>query len=141
MQPNTNRFTKIGAEGAVLAADATEWEAVLDTKTGLMWSLETKKVTSYDKAEGAIKKIKAAGFDDWRLPNVDELFGLADRTRVSPAIDTDFFPDTESDWFWSSTLYAGSPSDYAWGVNFSYGNAFWSCRSYYGFVRAVRVGQ
>ena len=136
-----NPFTKIGADGSVLPADAAEWEAVLDNRTGLMWSLETTKVANYSKCEAAVKKIKAAGFEDWRLPTVDELFGLADRTRVSPAIDTDFFPDTECDWFWSSTPYAESPGDCAWGVYFSYGGALWDGHSSGGFVRAVRVGQ
>lgn len=135
-----SRFSKIGADGAVLPAEATKWEAVLDSKTGLMWSVETKKVPNWNKAESAVKKIAAAGFDDWRLPTVDELFGLADRTRFSPAIDVDMFPDTASDWFWTSTPYAASPGDCAWGVGFGGGLASWGDRSYDAAVRAVRVG-
>jgi hypothetical protein len=137
----TNRFVKIGADGAVLDAAATEWEAVLDNRTGLMWALEPKKVKNYKGLEAAIKKVKAGGFDDWRLPTVEELFLLADRTRISPAIDTDFFPDTPSDWFWSSTPYANSPGYCAWDVYFYGGYANWSGHGGSGFVRAVRVGQ
>lgn len=62
------RFTKIGADGKPLPADAKEWEVVADSKTGRMWTVETKKVASHGKAAAAAKKMTAAGFDDWRLP-------------------------------------------------------------------------
>ncbi len=134
------RFSKIGADGAVLPSDATEWEAVLDSKTGLMWSVEIKKVANWKKATATVKKIKAAGFGDWRMPSVEELFLLADHTRVDPAIDMDYFPNTPSDWFWSSTPWARSPDDCAWLVYFLVGYAGWNYQYFSGFVRAVRVG-
>lgn len=136
-----NRYSKIGADGAVLAADASEWEAVLDNKTGLMWAVETKKAANWKTAQKVPAKIKAAGFDDWRMPTVEELFLLADRTKVDPAIDSDFFPDTPSDWFWTSTPFANSPGDCAWVVIFSLGSTYWNFHNNGGFVRAVRVGQ
>jgi len=135
------RFSKVGPQGAVLAADAATWVAVLDNTTGLMWSLQATKVDNWKDAEAAAKKVKAAGFCDWRLPTVEELFALAERTRHDPAIDEGFFPDTASDWFWSSTPWSGSPSGCAWGVFFYGGGACWGGRDYSGFVRAVRVGQ
>jgi len=138
---SATRFTKIGADGAVLDRSATEWDAVLDNRTGLMWPVKATKVPNWKKAEAAAAKCRAAGFDDYRLPTVDELFALADRTRYSPSIDTDYFPDCPSDWFWSSTPYALSPGGYAWVVFFYDGFAFYAYRSYVGFVRAVRVGQ
>lgn len=135
------RYIKIGSAGEQLPRDAASWVAVLDTTTGLMWSVETKKVANWKKAGGAAKKIKAAGFDDWRLPSRNELITLTDLTRINPAIDTDFFPDTPNDWFWSTTPYASSPSGCAWYVGFGGGDANWGGQSYDGFVRAVRVGQ
>jgi len=135
------RFTKIGADGSVLPPEATAWEAVLDNKTGLMWSLETKEVSKWQDAEGAAKSIKAAGFEDWQLPTVEQLFPLADRTRVDPAIDTDFFPGCPSDWFWTSTADCESPGVYAWRVGFCNGLSFRGGQFNSGFVRAVRVGQ
>ncbi len=135
------RFVKIGTDGSVLDPPSTEWTAVLDNKTGLMWALETTEVGNWSKAEAAAKAVRASGFADWRLPTVEELFGLADRTRHDPAIDTDFFPGTPSDWFWCSTPHAGSPSGFAWGVDFDDGDTDCGSRSGSGFVRAVRVGQ
>jgi uncharacterized protein DUF1566 len=136
-----SRYTKIGTDGKPLPADAETWEAVADSKTGLMWTVEEKKVSSQQKAEAAAKKMTTGGFDDWRLPSVEELFPLPDRTKSDPAIDTAFFPKCKSDWYWTSTLYAPSPGDYAWYVNFSNGNANYYDRDSYGFVRTVRGGQ
>ena len=134
------RFVKIGANGERLAPDALEWAAVLDDRAGLIWSANdvTKKDVPHKKAEQAVAKLELAGFADWRLPTVEELFLLADRTRRQPAIDTAFFPTCRSDWYWTSTPWAGSPADVAWIVGFFYGGAGGYHRDYDGFVRAVR---
>jgi hypothetical protein len=113
---------------------------VTDTRSGLTWSKATlcdEEVTQH-QAEKICAELDLAGHTDWRLPTVDELFALADRTRYSPAIDDEAFPNTQSDWYWTSTVTAWS-SGCAWFVCFNYGSA-----SYYlrdddsAFVRAVR---
>jgi hypothetical protein len=134
------RFIKIGEDGALLAPDESEWEAVLDTRTNLMWSREVLPRMSFKKALDAPEKLTAAGFKDWRLPTVEELFCLADRTKYGPAIDTAFFPDTPSAWFWSSTVDASS-SGCAWVVYFGYGSSGWYRQGSGAHVRAVRSGQ
>ena len=134
------RFTKVSPTGLLLPADAAEWVAVLDTKTNLMWDAKARAVEGFQAAQAVPGTLSVARFTDWRMPTVEELFCLADRTRLRPAIDTDFFPDTPNDWFWSSTVDADSPSDYAWLVDFGYGNSNWFHRDDEGFVRAVRDG-
>ena len=104
-----------------------------------MWAVEVLKRLTFKKALKAPEKLVTAGFKDWRLPTVEELFLLADRTRHSPAIDTDFFPDTPSDWFWSSTVAASSPSDCAWFVYFYGGHSGWDDQDNEACVRAVRA--
>lgn len=136
-----SRFTKIGADGAKLDDAAKEWVAALDNTTGLLWSVEETKRLTWKKASAAVAKMDAAGFTDWRLPTVEELFLLADRTKHSPAIDTAYFPDCKSDWYWTSTPAASSPSDCAWLVLFYYGFAYWGNRSLDYCVRAVRASQ
>ena len=139
---DARRFTKIGPDGQHLPADAKAWEAVLDPRTGLMWPEKSTKVKNYAAALKVPAKLKVAGFTDWRMPTVEELFLLADRTRMSPAIDTEFFPDTKNDWYWTSTLHATAPAECAWVVHFYYGGlASYNDRDYDGFVRAVRGGQ
>ncbi len=80
------------------------------------------------------------GANDWRMPTVKELEGIADMGRFSPAIDPVFFPNTPSSVVWSGSPLAGNPND-AWVVNFSYGNAYFVNRSGGSHVRLVRGGQ
>ena len=114
---------------------------ITDTRLGLMWSKDTlcKEEVDHAGAEKLCTDLQLAGHTDWRLPTVDELFALADRTRHSPAINTDAFPDTKSDWYWTSTINAWS-SVYAWFVLFGYGSAGNLRRGLsLAFVRAVRA--
>ena len=112
---------------------------VTDTTTGLMWTkATTAKNVTHKQAAAACKKLDVAGHKDWRLPTVEELFPLADRTRYNPAIDTEAFPDTENDWYWSSTAIAWS-SGSAWVVDFYGGYAYSGDRDGKACVRAVRA--
>jgi hypothetical protein len=58
----------------------------------------------------------------WRLPSLRELLTLVDVTRVEPATDTLAFPDTPSEFFWSSSP-SSAPVGSAWGVNFTRGSS------------------
>ena len=134
------RFQKISSTGEPLSAEATDHAVVLDTITGLMWSANDvgSKELTHKAAEKAVAKLELAGFTDWRLPTVEELFLLADRSRYNPAIDTAAFPSCKSSWYWSSSPGASSPADGAWIVGFSYGHAYSDYRDGTAFVRAVR---
>lgn len=79
------------------------------------------------------------GAGDWRMPTVDELSSIAALDRVSSAIDTTWFPNTPTNWFWSST--PGTFNGFAWTVNFSNGSEAWTQEREPGRVRLVRVGQ
>lgn len=80
------------------------------------------------------------GFSDWRVPTVKELEGIASRDRYNPAIDTDYFPNTRSSYFWSSSPYAYL-SSYAWNVMFGSGHSVYNYRYGSWHVRLVRSGQ
>jgi hypothetical protein len=113
---------------------------VTDTRSDLTWSKATlcDREINHATAEQLCTELDLAGHTDWRLPTVDELFALADRTRTEPALDTDAFPDTQSDWYWTSTIAAWS-SGFAWIVGFYDGYANYYHRYYnLAFVRAVR---
>jgi|SRR5580765_3197099 len=114
-------------------------EAVLSPGTGLMWSIETigNKRMTHAEAEKAVSELRLCGFSDWRLPTIQELLTLVDYERHSPAIDTDYFPDTKSDWYWTSSSSAVDSGD-AWVVSFGDGHSSRIYRAYSAFVRAVR---
>ena len=80
------------------------------------------------------------GANDWRMPTVKELEGIADMGRLSPAIDPEFFPNTPSSVVWSGSPLAGDPY-LAWYVDFNVGYANFDLRGYGYRVRLVRGGQ
>jgi hypothetical protein len=135
------RFVKLDDAGQSLPADATAWAAVHDTTTGLIWSAETigGKRLKHAKAKAACEKLVLAGATDWQLPTRTQLLTLVDDTRHEPAIDTAFFPKTESAWYWTSTPCAWRPGSAAWCVFFSSGHVNFNFRDDECFVRAVRV--
>jgi|SRR5688572_15040386 len=116
---------------------------VYEPARDLTWTREDvggERLT-YDQAVAAIAALNEqlfSGFADWRLPAIEELFLLADRSRFSPTIDTDAFPTCANEWYWSGTLDAEDPAEFAWVVGFSYGGSYYDHRDVHNRVRAVR---
>ncbi|MDH4161917.1 MAG: DUF1566 domain-containing protein [Nitrospirota bacterium] len=102
---------------------------VTDTGTNLMWEqAQTVPPATYTWEEVITRcedlVLPAAGYADWRLPNVKELLTIVDDTRYDPAIDPVCFPNTQSYAFWSSsTNFLSSTGAIAWGVEFYHGSA------------------
>jgi hypothetical protein len=82
-------------------------------------------------------EITKSGFSNWRMPNVKQLMSIVNYQNVSPAIDGSVFPNCQSDYYWSSTVYADY-TDYAWLVDFGDGYVGGNFRGDYGYVRPVR---
>lgn len=122
--------------------DATE--IVTDSTTGLQWQdneiVETTTRTWQEAIDYCENNMTLGGHNDWRLPNIKELLSIADRSRISPAIDTSVFENISSNSCWSSTTYSGLTSN-AWYVSSYNGtpNGYDKAHSYY--VRCVRGGQ
>lgn len=136
------RFTKLDGQGNDLPASAADHVAVRDNTTGLIWQAgDSEKRLTHAQALAQVKKSRLLGKKDWRLPTVEELFLLVDRTKMDPAINKVFFSTCKSSWYWTSTRYAASPADYAWFVGFANGYSAWCTRGYDYYVRAVRPGQ
>lgn len=96
---------------------------VSDTRTGLMWMRPALGQTinngvcrgdaqRFHFTEALALRTEFAGYDDWRLPTIDELRGLIDRS-VCPALDKEAFPVPPDSYFWSSTMQASSDEKYA----------------------------
>ena len=113
---------------------------VTDTATGLMWQQDEAGLMNWETALSYCENLQLAGYDDWRLPNINELQSLVDYSTYYPAIDHYAFPNAVSSLYWSSTT-AARTTYYAWHVHFYYGYVanYFKSNSYY--VRAVRGGQ
>ena len=104
------------------------------------------KLVTYAEAVRYCDDLNFAGFDDWRLPTVNELLSITDDTRFNPAInkafknvayETNDKGEKNYVWYWSSTGRADDSSR-AWVVYFRDGVGSWSSVSNRGFVRCVR---
>jgi len=88
----TPRFTDLG--------DGT----VRDNLSGLEWQQGYSPGTQ--NASGSVDYCAFLALDGggWRLPTIAELLAIGDSTRMSPSIDTTYFPGTPTfESFWSST--------------------------------------
>ena len=87
----------------------------------------------------AINHAHFGGYSDWRLPTIKELTYLADTSSTNPSIKTNYFPNTVSSWYWSSSTSTNYPYQ-AWGVGFRHGYDSYNHKYFHGYVRAVRGG-
>jgi EAL domain-containing protein (putative c-di-GMP-specific phosphodiesterase class I) len=97
-------------------------------------------VAKWTDAIDYCEALSLGGHDDWRLPNFNELYSIADRSKRNPAIDTTVFENVVSDYYWSSSTVVGSENA-AWSVHFDAGDDRLSDKSIRYYVRCVRAGQ
>lgn len=122
-------------------------EVVEDDIYKLMWQDDDFPYKmAHDEAVHYCDDLNFAGYDDWRLPTINELLSITDDTRHTPAINKAFKNvayeindkgKKSHGWYWSSTKYAGSLSG-TWAVDFRLGKDGWGGASDRYFVRCVR---
>ncbi|SHA18586.1 hypothetical protein BTHERMOSOX_541 [Bathymodiolus thermophilus thioautotrophic gill symbiont] len=87
---------------------------VIDNKTTLMWKKCIQGLSgnncegtsikyNWEEALQLASNHSFASHDDWRLPNIKELGSLASHHCYEPSINESIFPNTPSDYFWSSS--------------------------------------
>jgi len=116
---------------------------VTDQVTGLMWQQGYSGKMTYSEAVASVDDFSLAGYSDWRLPTIKELYSLIDfsgedvnpqaGSANNPFIDTDYlkfaYGDTsageriiDSQWV-TTTLYTGS-TNFAGGAQLMFGVNF-----------------
>ena len=86
---------------------------VTDTKTNLIWKKCSEGSSDNNCTTGSdvtytwqeALNLSNNSNDTWRLPNIKELRSLVAYDRHNPAINTSIFPNTPSEFFWSSSPY------------------------------------
>ena len=100
-------------------ADDKSW-FLIDDATSLMWQYRSDDfIANWRDALKHIENLEFAGFDDWRMPNINELYSIVDISVRNPAIDRDFF-FVFPQGYWSSSTCIEDTSR-AWIVRFQNG--------------------
>jgi hypothetical protein len=141
--PNSTEDFEAGSPNAETYTDNHDG-TVTDIVTGLMWEQQPAATKlAWSDAGKYCKSLPLASHIDWRLPSYIELVSLLDYGDASPVVNATYFPGTPQNYFWSSTPFASSSTQYppsAWFVDFAYGeNSNDRLASTY-YVRCVRGG-
>lgn len=99
----------------------TSYGSIIDKRTNLEW-FPTPSLDSitWEQALQFAEQSTAGSHDDWRLPNIKELFSLTSQSHSSPSIDPIFGINTPTTMYWSSTTLSNQ-TDKAWYMDSRYG--------------------
>jgi len=113
---------------------------ITDNFTGLTWHIgESISPMTWEQALNYCETKSAAGFDDWRLPNIKELRSINADGLFKPSVDRTYFSNITASRYWSSTTEINNPSR-AWFVDFNYGLVSYEIKSNPCYVFCVRGG-
>lgn len=96
-------------------------EAVLDKQTGLIWERSPDTTErNWPSACDCCSAKEVGGRKGWRLPTVEELGSIVDKSQGPPTLPSGHpFSNVQSDYYWSTSVEI-------------YGEEFKYCRSFYG---------
>ncbi|SFV68620.1 FimH-like protein [hydrothermal vent metagenome] len=109
----------------------------VDKESDLVW--QDNKIIIQEDWTSAIsycKELSLGGYQNWRLPEIDELMSISDKNNYSPAIKK-YFKYTKNDYYWTITAYTSDISQ-AWILNFINGSASYDKKSTRYWVRCIR---
>ncbi len=79
------------------------------------------------------------GYSDWRMPTLEELKSIVDKSKGMPTINTNYFPRTMSTSYWSgSSNVSAAATVHAWYIWFVNGSESYNGKAAYYHVRLVR---
>ena len=157
-------FNKLDANGNLLAETATSWSCVKDNHTGLTWEVKTTtagnihnnantyrwggKTTQLTSAFGTVyadwdtlvdgtNSETLCGFSDWHVATEAELESIVSYNKNGPTVDTNYFPNMVSSYYWTSSPTSSNPNS-AWVLYFSTGAFYGRSRATANYVRLVR---
>ena len=101
-----------------------ETKIVTDNETDLQWQDNESATRTWKNAIKYCEDLTLGNYDDWRLPNINELLSIVDDTKVNPSISSAFESFTSSN-YWSSTTAIGTHYK-AWVVYFGGQSYSWN---------------
>ncbi|MCP4344602.1 MAG: DUF1566 domain-containing protein [Desulfobacterales bacterium] len=110
---------------------------ITDSATGLVWEKTGSEYMRLSKAQSYFQELnqkKFAGYNDWRLPTLEELASLLESEKVDGLYINPLF-DRKQRWCWTADKRADGN---AWLVYFYNGDVSWYNLGLNSYVRAVR---
>ncbi len=158
-------YSKTDVNGVLMNEDAATWSCVVDNFTGLIWEVKTTDNGVHDKmknyqwgGKGAIgydnpnkqgtyfntwnelvddaNNNTFCGKTNWRLPTVEELAGLVNKSQSGLSVDINYFPNTLNQRYWTANPVHGYDAQ-AWVFDFREGFDSPQSRSSYNYIRLV----
>ena len=123
------RWTCYNDSKTVVDCSSGSPSTAVDHLTGLQWAIDAHGTTfeNWPDALDYCNDLDLGGYTDWRLPNINELLSLIDRSQYNPALPLDHpFTNLPSDpssylnQYWSSSDNVSNP-DAVWSVVLSSG--------------------
>jgi len=116
-------------------------KVVIDHAPGLMWHQSGSDVTlTFEEAKAWIKELNRnnyAGYNDWRLPTVEEVLTLAENSKKNGDLYIDPLFSSDQRYIWTGDL---SIPDGIWVINFVSGIYIYDARfQYESYVRPMHL--
>jgi len=120
---------------------------ITDEVTGLVWAQNLSGSSMvWEEADDYCESLELAGYDDWRLPSLKELWSIRDFSAGWPWVDTDYFylvgngSEGAQQHSWSSNYYLVDTEEAVKNVAFAVNDWTGHIKAFDGrrFVRAVR---
>jgi hypothetical protein len=114
-----------------------EWQGCAAGQSGDACATGSAAVFEWQEALPYCAGLNWGGYDDWRLPDRNELQSIVHYDRHNPAIEPAAFPATPSNRHWSSSSYVAD-SGGAWYVSFDGGYVYYNGKPGTHHARCVR---
>jgi hypothetical protein len=125
---------------------------IKDNNTGLYWEVKSplegdvnycKDLYTFDEAQKQytqnLNLANYGGYNDWRMPNKDELRSILDYGLEEIAIDTSIFENIQIGDYWTKNVYKLQPY-FGWVIFLGFGSGIAKSMDTGHFVMAVRGG-
>ncbi len=115
-------------------------KVVIDHATGLMWHRSGSKMSdmTWDKVNQWVREFNEkgyAGFNDWRLPTIEEAASLLESSKMNGKLYIDPVFKKGASWLWTGDYL---DSDFRWIVILYFGTVHWNYSGRYLNVKPVR---